>query len=70
MRRSKIERLHHERLQLLEQCEENQELVRFAEEQRSLVSEQRDRQNAPVWRRPKRWMFGATRIEKVVSSPV
>jgi hypothetical protein len=28
-------------------------LVRFAEEQRSLVSEQRDRQNAPVWRRAK-----------------
>jgi len=32
--------------------------VRFAEEQRSLVSEQRDRQNAPVWRRAKWWVFG------------
>jgi hypothetical protein len=39
--------LNRERRQLLEQREENQELVKFAEEQRSLVSEQRDRQNAP-----------------------
>jgi hypothetical protein len=31
--------------------------VRFAEEQRSLVSEQRDRQNAPVWRRAKWWVL-------------
>jgi len=53
-----IERLNRERRQLLEQREENQELVRFAEEQRSLVSEQRDRQNAPVWRRAKWWVFG------------
>ena len=55
-----IERLHRERRQLLEQREENQELVRFAEEQRSLVSEQRDRQNAPVWRRAKWWVFGGS----------
>ena len=53
-----VERLNRERRQLLEQREENQELVRFAEEQRSLVSEQRDRQNAPVWRRAKWWVFG------------
>ena len=55
-----IERLHRERRQLLEQREENQELVRFAEEQRSLVSEQRDRQNAPVWRRAKWWVLGSS----------
>ena len=53
-----IDRLNRERRQLLEQREENQELVKFAEEQRSLVSEQRDRQNAPVWRRAKWWVFG------------
>lgn len=53
-----IDRLNRERRQLLEQREENQELVKFAEEQRSLVSEQRARQNAPVWRRAKWWVFG------------
>jgi len=53
-----IDRLNRERRQLLEQREENQELVKFAEEQRGLVSEQRDRQNAPVWRRAKWWVFG------------
>ena len=56
--KQEIDRLHRERRQLLEQREENQELVKFAEEQRSLVSEQRDRQNAPVWRRAKWWVFG------------
>lgn len=55
---TEIDRLQRERRQILEQREENQELVRFAEEQRSLVSEQRDRQNAPVWRRAKWWVFG------------
>ena len=57
---TEIARLNRERRQLLEQREENQELVRFAEEQRSLVSEQRDRQNAPVWRRAKWWVFGGS----------
>jgi Arc/MetJ-type ribon-helix-helix transcriptional regulator len=56
-----IDRLNRERRQLLEQREENQELVKFAEEQRSFVSEQRDRQNAPVWRRAKWWVFGGGR---------
>ena len=55
---TEISRLNRERRQLLEQREENQKLVKFAEEQRSLVSEQRDRQNAPVWRRAKWWVFG------------
>jgi predicted transcriptional regulator len=56
--RTEIDRLQRERRQILEQREENQELVRFAEEQRSLVSEQRDRRNAPVWRRAKWWVLG------------
>ena len=56
--RTEIDRLQRERRQILEQREENQELVRFAEEQRSLVSEQRDRRNEPVWRRAKWWVLG------------
>jgi len=56
--RTEIDRLQRERRQILEQREENQELVRFAKEQRSLVSEQRDRRNAPVWRRAKWWVLG------------
>ena len=56
--RTEIDRLQRERRQILEQREENQELARFAEEQRSLVSEQRDRRNAPVWRRAKWWVLG------------
>ena len=56
--RTEIDRLQRERRQILEQREENQELARFAKEQRSLVSEQRDRRNAPVWRRAKWWVLG------------
>jgi len=56
-----IERLHRERRQLLEQREENQELVRFAEEQRSVVHEQREeerrRRSANMFRRA--WWFVA-----------
>ena len=44
--------------------------MRFVEEQRSLVSEQRDRQNAPVWRHAKWWISVTARIEKAISSPV
>jgi len=40
--RREVERLNRERRQLLEQREENQELVRFADEQRSVVRAQRE----------------------------
>jgi TolA-binding protein len=50
-----IERLNRERRQLLEQREENQELVRFADEQRSVVrvqrEEERRRRRANIIRR-------------------
>jgi Arc/MetJ-type ribon-helix-helix transcriptional regulator len=61
------ERLHRERRQLLEQREENQELVAYAEEQRSIERRRADREErrerAPVWRRAKWWVLGGPSAE-------
>ena len=45
---TEVDRLNRERRQLLEQRQENQELVKFAKEQRSVVSQQREEER---WRR-------------------
>ena len=52
------ERLQRERRQLLEQREEHKELVRYAEQQRSVLERQEKRRDAPVWRRAKWWVLG------------
>jgi acetyl-CoA carboxylase alpha subunit len=50
-----IDRLNRERRQLLEQREENKELARWAEDQRTAAHRHRSR---PVWRRAWTWVFG------------
>ena len=53
-----VERLNRERRQLLEQREENQELVRFAESQRELAEYERERQKRGVFTRFRYWLTG------------
>jgi metal-responsive CopG/Arc/MetJ family transcriptional regulator len=53
-----VERLNRERRQLLEQREENQELVRFAESQRELAEYERERQKRGVFTRFVWWLRG------------
>ena len=57
------ERLQRERRQLLEQREEHTELVRYAEQQRSVLERQEKRHDAPVWRRAKWWVLGRSSDE-------
>ncbi|EMA55684.1 ribbon-helix-helix protein, CopG family [Halococcus salifodinae] len=57
------ERLQRERRQLLEQREEHTELVRYAEQQRSVVERREERRDAPVWRRAKWWVLGRSNDE-------
>ena len=59
---TEVERLHRERRQLLEQREENQELVKFAQEQRSVVrsreERERERESANALKRAWWWAVG------------
>ena len=57
------ERLQRERRQLLEQREEHTELVRYAEQQRSVLERQEERRDAPAWRRAKWWLLGRSSDE-------
>lgn len=52
------DRLQRERRQLLEQRDEHTELVRYAEQQRSVIEQREERRDAPVWRRAKWWVLG------------
>ena len=52
------ERLHRERRQLLEQREENQDLVRYVEEERAIQQRREARRDAPLWRRARWYVFG------------
>lgn len=52
------DRLQRERRQLLEQRDEHTELVRYAEQQRSVIERREERRDAPVWRRAKWWVLG------------
>lgn len=52
------ERLHRERRQLLDQREERNELVRYAEDQRDQEQRARERREKPVWTRMRWWFFG------------
>ena len=55
---TEVERLKNEKRQILEQREENQELVEYVEAEKSLVEEQAERKQAPVWQRAKWWVMG------------
>ena len=37
---------------------EHQELVEYVEREKTLQEQRQERQNAPVWRRAKWWLFG------------
>jgi Arc/MetJ-type ribon-helix-helix transcriptional regulator len=52
------ERLRRERRQLLEQREEHNDLVRYADEQRARERRQREKEEQPVWTRAKWWVLG------------
>ena len=52
------ERLHRERRQLLDQREERNELVRYAEDQREEEQRAREWREKPVWTRIRWWVFG------------
>jgi Arc/MetJ-type ribon-helix-helix transcriptional regulator len=60
--RQEVDRLNRERRQLIEQRNENQELVEFASETRSVLKRREDRseqiRTAPVWRRALWWFLG------------
>ena len=64
---TEVQRLNRERRQLLEQREENQELVKFAEEQRSLEHRRADREErrlqANIVRRGWWWLTGEPTFE-------
>lgn len=52
------ERLHRERRQLLDQREERNELVRYAEGQREQEQRARQRREQPIWTRMRWWVLG------------
>ena len=52
------ERLHRERRQLLDQREERNELVRYAEDQREQEQRTQNRREKPVWTRMRWWVLG------------
>lgn len=56
--RQEVDRLRRERRQILEQREENQELVRFAEQQKTVLERQEARKARPIWSRAYRYIFG------------
>jgi len=60
--RREVERLNRERRQLLEQRKENDELVAFASETKSVLERREHRsetrRTAPVWRRALWWVIG------------
>ena len=56
--RTEVERLRSEKRQLIEDREERQELVKFAEQERDLREMEQEKQAAPVWKRAKWWVVG------------
>ena len=52
------DRLHRERRQLLDQREERNELVRYAEDQREQEQRVRERRQQPAWTRAWWWLTG------------
>jgi Arc/MetJ-type ribon-helix-helix transcriptional regulator len=56
--RRENDRLRRERRQILEQRNENQQLVRFAEQQRTVLERKEERRSKPLWSRAFRFVFG------------
>ena len=52
------ERLQNEKRLILEQREEHTELVEYVEEERDSNRRDRERRQAPAWRRAKWWLLG------------
>lgn len=52
------DRLRRERRQLLEQREEHNDLVRYAEDQQEQEQRAREKEEQPVWTRATWWFFG------------
>lgn len=62
---SKYEELQRENKRLREQLaatnsrvDEHKELQAYVEEERELQQQRRQRENAPIWKRAKYWVFG------------
>lgn len=53
-----IQRLENEKRTLINSREEHTELVRYVEKERELQRRDEQREDAPVWRRAKWWVFG------------
>lgn len=53
-----IDRLENEKRKLIQKREENQELVKFVEEQKSVIQQEKEIKNKPVWKRAKYWILG------------
>lgn len=56
--RRENDRLRRERRQILEQRNENQQLVRFAEQQQTVLERREERKSRPIWSRAYRYIFG------------
>lgn len=56
--RTEVERLRNEKRALVDDRQERQELVAFAEQERDLRQLEREKQAAPIWTRAKWWAFG------------
>lgn len=52
------ERLKRKKRQILDQREENSELVEYAQNERELQRQERERRDAPAWQRAKWWLLG------------
>ena len=55
---SENERLQREKRTLIEQREDNRELVAWAEDHRSLLEDEYERRNAPLWKRLQWFVYG------------
>ncbi|WP_227355797.1 plasmid mobilization protein [Haladaptatus salinisoli] len=55
---TELERVRREKRQILEQREENQQLTRYVEREKSLQERRLERQDAPAWQRAKWWLLG------------
>jgi Arc/MetJ-type ribon-helix-helix transcriptional regulator len=53
-----VDRLENEKRTLISDREERTDLVEYVERQRDLEREEREKRNAPAWRRAKYWLFG------------
>lgn len=60
---NKVDRLESEKQMIIQDREEKQELVKFAEKQKSILEKREERRNMPVWKRAKHWILGKNNHE-------